>query len=56
MSTWHEVDEGDIDIDSERNEVNFFVCDDRWGSVYLVLSFEQIKEIASKINKEEPKP
>ena len=52
MSTWHEAE--DIDIHYEDKEVDIFVCDDRWGSVYLTLSFDQIKEIASKI--EEPKP
>jgi|GEM_PF-6179582 len=53
MSTWHEAEETDIDIDYEGKEVDIFVCDDRWGSVYLTISFDQIKEIASKIG--EPK-
>ncbi len=51
MSTWYEVDEEDIDIDHEEKEVNFFVCNDDQGRIYLSLSFAKIKEIAEKINK-----
>ena len=54
MSKWYEAEEGDIDIDHENKEVDIFVCADDWGSIYLTVSFDQIKEIASKT--EEPKP
>ena len=56
MSIWYEVKEEDINIDYEVNEVDFLVHRAYSGNVYLTLSFEQIKEIASKIDKEEPKP
>ena len=56
MSEWYEAKAEDIDIDYEDKEVGFFVHSTDCGNVYLTLSFEQIKEIASKIDKEEPKP
>lgn len=49
MSKWYEVESDEIDIDLSEKEVSFFVCTDDDGSVYLTLSFDQIKEIASKI-------
>ena len=49
MSEWYRVEAGDIDIDYADKEVSFFVCNDYQGSVYLSLSFDQIKEIASRI-------
>ncbi len=51
MSTWYEVEADEIDIDHAEKEVSFFVYNDDNGRVYLSLSFDQIKEIASKIDK-----
>jgi len=50
MSEWYEVEKEDIDIDYDDKEVSFFVCANDQGRVYLSLSFNQINEIASKIN------
>ena len=50
MSTWYKAQAGDIDIDEIDEEVNFYVCNGDDGSIYLTLSFDQIKEIASKID------
>jgi len=52
MSKWFEIHKSDIDIDYDDEEVSFFVCTDAHGSIYLTLSFEQIKEIASKLDDE----
>jgi len=49
MSEWYEVEADDIDIDHIDKEVAFFVCNNDQGSVYLSLSFDQVRDIASKI-------
>ena len=51
MSTWYEVTADEIDVDHSDKEVSFFVCNDDQGRVYLSLSFDQIQEIASRIEK-----
>jgi hypothetical protein len=50
MSTWYEVEDDEIDIDYQDKEVSFFVCNDDAGRVYLSLSFDQLKKIASKLD------
>ena len=53
MSTWYEVtkdDMSDLFFDEDGKEVSFLVCSDYQGNVYLTLSFDQINEIASRIN------
>ena len=52
MSKWHKVGKYSIDIDQIEKEVTFHVCNDDDGSIYLTLSFEQIKEIALRIEKQ----
>ena len=52
MSKWYELEDDEIEIDQIDEEVTFFVCNDKQGSVYLTLSFDQIKEIASKLEKQ----
>ena len=49
MSTWHEACKAVEDIDYNDKEVNFYVCNDDHGAVYLSISFKQIEEIANKI-------
>ena len=51
MSEWYEVTEDDIDIDFHDKEVSFFVKQNNSGSVYLSLSFDQIKGLFETINK-----
>jgi len=49
MSTYWTVDDEDIEIDLKFNEVDFLVTADQFGSVYLTLTFDQIKSIRNKI-------
>lgn len=50
MSEWHEPKEDDIDIEKDRKEVHIFVKqDDNWGSIWVSLTFDQIREIAEKM-------
>lgn len=49
MSRWVEVDDEATYIDFADKEVSFFVTNDTFGSVYLLLSFDQIKALAKKI-------
>lgn len=51
MSAWHKAQDDDIDVDATCNEVGIFVCSDDCGGVYLSISFDQIIEIASKIER-----
>ena len=51
MSTWYEVEADEIDVDFNMKEVSFFVCNDDNGRIYLSLSFDQIQEIVSRIEK-----
>ena len=51
MSTWHEAQDDEIDVDATCNEVGIFVCSDDNGGVYLSISFDQIIEIAEKIER-----
>lgn len=55
MSEWHEADEKEIDIDHADREVSIFVKADNSGRVYLSLSFDQIKRLASLIESPEAK-
>ncbi len=50
VSDWRAVEKDDIAIDHKEKEVNIYSGYDDNGSVYIVLTFEQIKEIAEKIN------
>ena len=49
MSEWYQIEENDIDIDHSKQEVNFFICNNDNGSVYLTLSFDQIFCIAEQM-------
>ena len=49
MSKWHTIKTVDIEIDEKEKEVNLFVTDDDWGSVYATLTFKQIKDIYEAI-------
>lgn len=49
MSIYYEVTPDEIDINLEDKEVSFYVHSDDQGSVYMSLSFDQIREIAKKI-------
>ena len=53
MSTWYEVTKEDMSellFNEDEKEVSFLVCSDDQGNIYLTLSFDQISEIASRIN------
>lgn len=50
MSAWYRVKNDDIDIVHSEKEVTFYVHSDEYGSVYLILPFYKIKEIANKID------
>ena len=50
MSAWIKAEDDEIDIDVIYNEVDIYVLSNSKGRVYVTLSFDQIKEIAKKIN------
>ena len=50
MSEWYDPTDEDIEIDPESLNINIFVKQDDWGSVYVTLSREQIKRIYEQIN------
>ena len=52
MSKWYKPNRLHIDIDASEEEVDFYVCNTDDGSIYLTLSFEQIKEISLRIEKQ----
>lgn len=45
MSEWIEADTDSIQIDMDDKDVSVFVKQDDFGSIYLTLTFDQIKEI-----------
>lgn len=49
MSGWYEAKEDNISIDDRRCEVDILVLDNKYGSVYLTLTFDQVKEIYEQI-------
>ena len=49
MSAWYEAEDDEIEIDTINNKVDIYACNDNQGRVYISVSFEQIKEIARKI-------
>ena len=49
MSQWHDAAGDDIEIDAHMREVNIYVTDNDWGSVYVTLTFAQAKKIAEQI-------
>ena len=49
MSEWYDPTDEDIEIDPESLNINIFVKQDDWGSVYVTLSHEQIKRIYEQI-------
>jgi hypothetical protein len=51
MSEWYDAD--DIELDFKRKEVDVFVKQDDFGSVYVTLTFEQIKELHNKIQEKQ---
>mgnify|MGYP001577787127 CR=1 FL=1 len=51
MSAWFKAEDDEIDIDTVNNEVDIYACSDNQGRVYITISFDQIKEIASKIER-----
>ena len=50
MSTWYETEESDIDINTNNDEVNLFICGDDHGGIYKTLTFEQIERIYIEID------
>jgi len=52
MSEWHEPEKDDIAVDTKSNAVNIYVKQNDWGSVYITLTFDQIKEIYDEIMQE----
>ena len=50
MSCWYTIPEEDINIDRDAELVDMYVTSDDSGSIYVMLSFDQIKELASQID------
>lgn len=52
MSEWNKADELDSDdIDHESEEVDIFVKQNDWGSVYVTLTFDQVDFLYNEIHK-----
>ena len=49
MSEWYEADSEEIDLDLKSKEVNIYVTANDFGSVYVTLTFNQIKSIYNRI-------
>lgn len=54
MSKWYDLDWDDVYINRQAKDVFVCVCHNDQGSINLVLSFDQIKELAAKIEKDKP--
>ena len=54
MSEWYDAEPGDIALDRGAKQVDIFVKGDNWGSIYVSLTFDQIKKIHDDIHKEPP--
>jgi len=50
MSAWFETEQDDIEINKDKKEVGIYITDDEWGSIYKILTFDQINKIAEEIN------
>ena len=48
MSLWYNIDDDDIEVDTEKKEVNVYVTSDDQGSIYAILTFEQIAAIVKE--------
>lgn len=53
MSYYYDIMENDIDYDEKEKEVNLYVGYDDLGAIYGVLTFEQVKKMAKKIEEVE---
>ena len=49
MSLWFLAKEDNIDIEYSSREVDIYLGQDHNGSLYVTLTFDQIKEINEKI-------
>jgi len=49
MSEWYEADKDNLDLDLRRREVDIFVTQNYHGSVYVTLTFDQVKDLYNKI-------
>lgn len=49
MSQWYEAKSSEIDIYQEEKEVYVYVTYNDFGSVYVTLTFAQVKKIAEQI-------
>jgi hypothetical protein len=49
MSEWYDPEDSDIEIDRDKKEVDIYVTNNQFGSIYITLTFEQIKDIAGKL-------
>ena len=49
MSEWYEAEDDNIDLDEQRKEVDILVCSNDSGNVYVIVTFDKIKELYEKI-------
>jgi hypothetical protein len=52
MSEWNNIEDDDIDVELEDKEVNIYAGYNDFGSIYAVLTFEQIDKIYKEIHAE----
>lgn len=52
MSEWYEAKDEDIDLDD--GEVNIYVTHNDNGSIYVTLTYEQVKNIYGRVIIDEP--
>ncbi len=51
MSKWYHIDTKDIDLDS-GGEVNLLITSDDQGNIYGILTYEQVRELYERIQKD----
>ena len=49
MSEWYEAEDDSISLDEKEKQVNIWVKQNYFGSVYVTLTFDQVKEINDEI-------
>ena len=52
MSEWYEASDTDIDMDTRNRDFSIYVHSNDFGNVYVTLTFEQVKKMASEITQD----
>lgn len=49
VSKWFDIAPEQIDVDKKTKEVNLYITNDDDGSLYVILTFDQIKELYDRV-------